>query len=340
LCLDRGANINAVTDKGQTALQGASLRGADTLIAWLMSHGAKVNAKDKIVQTFSAKVSALGTSTGGLSPSVPANLACEACSGTLTATSSAPWLIITSIGGGSIRFNVFSNTSSSSRTGVIQVEGASNKVTVTIEEAGSTAPVLDRQVTYLYQHILGREPDASGFALWTGPSDTGAPSVLGRMTADLLNSAEAQDSDVSVMAMFQAINGSAPDYATWLAALQALRNGSTAQAQFAAILGSSSCGRGTQATFECLYGNMLGRGPTSGELTAALAAQPFKLFTGLLTSPEFRRTRAFAKDYSNPIYVTMLYYLILERPPNPSELADASNSAGLTGSAEFLARFQ
>jgi hypothetical protein len=113
-----------------------------------------LNAKDEkghntlgnIVQTFSAKVSALGTSTGGLAP------------GTLTASSSAPWLVITSITGSSVGFNVFGNTSTSPRTGVIQAAGAANKATLTIGEAGSTAPVLNRQVTYLYQRILVREP--------------------------------------------------------------------------------------------------------------------------------------------------------------------------------------
>ena len=315
LCLDHGADINALADKGVTALQGASLRGADTVIAWLMSHGADVNAKDKVVQTFSAKVSALGTSTGGLYPSVPANLACNACSGTFTATSSAPWLVITSIAEGSIGFNVFSNTSKSLRTGAIQVTGASNKVTVTIEEAGSSAPILNRQVAYLYQHILGREPDAAGFAAQS----------LARMTTDLLDSAEARDSDFRVMAMYQAINGSAPEYSTWLTALQELRNGKTAQSEFTAMLGGGSCG------VECMYRNMLGRAPTATELAAGIA-EPFALFTSLFTSPEF------AKDHANALYVTMLYYLILERAPNPSEFND--QSAGLTGRAEFLARFE
>jgi hypothetical protein len=177
LCLDHGANINAVADKGQNALQGASLRGADTVIAWLMSHGADVNAKDKVVQTFSAKVSALGTST------VPASLACNACSGAFTATSSASWVVITSIAEGSVHFNVFSNTSSSPRKAVIQVEGARNKATLTIDQDGSTAPVLNRKIVYLYQHLLRREPDASEFALWTGQG----AAALARMIADVFD---------------------------------------------------------------------------------------------------------------------------------------------------------
>jgi hypothetical protein len=83
--------------------------------------------------------------------------------------------------------------------------------------------------------------------------------------------------------------------------------------------------------------NMLGRAPTSSELAAGIMAQPFTLFTRLFTSSEF---------LSKGLYVTMLYYLILERAPNPSDLALWLNaggngqSAGLIGSAEFLARFQ
>jgi hypothetical protein len=30
---------------------------------------------------------------------------------------------------------------------------------VAVEEAGSTAPILSREVAYLYQRVLGREPD-------------------------------------------------------------------------------------------------------------------------------------------------------------------------------------
>ena len=77
-----------------------------------------------------------------------------------------------------------------------------------------------------------------------------------------------------------------------------------------------------------------------------------------MTGPEFRSMEGFMKDHTNSLYVTMLYYVILERAPSPAELSrwlDAANSggpgiyfnqaetgpsAGLTGSAEFLARFK
>ena len=128
LCLDHGADINAATGKGETALHGATMRGANTVISYLVSRGADVNAKNEkgraaftdIVQEFSAQVPATGTSTDGYSPSVPATLACNACSGTFTATSSAPWVLITSVADGAIAFNVFSNISTSPRAATLE----------------------------------------------------------------------------------------------------------------------------------------------------------------------------------------------------------------------------
>lgn len=136
ICLDHGAKINTATGKGQTALHGASVREANDVVAFLVSHGADPNAKDDkghralgmLVQTFSANAPAEGTRT-------PATLACAACTGTFTATSTAPWLVITSTDGGQIAFNVLPNPTSSSRTATIQVIGATNKVTLTIEQA-------------------------------------------------------------------------------------------------------------------------------------------------------------------------------------------------------------
>ncbi len=275
----------------------------------------------------------------------------------MTVSSSAPWTVITSVAGSSASFNVFSNTKSSPRSAVIQLALGSNAMALTLNQAASTASALDRQVTFLYQRTLGREPDASGLANWTGQ---GAP-ALGRMTADLLDSKEGQDSDFETMAMYQAIDGSAPAYSTYLTALQALRNRTPAQSQFTAILGGSACPRSAQATVECLYENLLGRVPTASELSAGIAQQPFTLFTNLFTSPEFQSTRGFTTDHTNSLYVTMLYYLILERTPGESELGSwlsVANSGGpgiyynqiptqllilgngFTNSAEFLAGFQ
>jgi len=47
LCVDRGLDINAATDRGETALHGAALRGANTIITYLVEKGAKLDAKNK-----------------------------------------------------------------------------------------------------------------------------------------------------------------------------------------------------------------------------------------------------------------------------------------------------
>lgn len=47
LCVTLGFDVNAATDKGETALHGAARRGADTIIQYLAGQGAKINAANK-----------------------------------------------------------------------------------------------------------------------------------------------------------------------------------------------------------------------------------------------------------------------------------------------------
>jgi ankyrin repeat protein len=46
LCLDAGVDINAVDERGQTALHGAALQGYDDVVRFLAAHGAKLDIKD------------------------------------------------------------------------------------------------------------------------------------------------------------------------------------------------------------------------------------------------------------------------------------------------------
>jgi len=327
LCLDRGADINAATDKGETALHGATMRGANSVISYLVSRGADVNAKNEkgraaftdIVQEFSAQVPASGTSTGGYYPSVPATLACNACSGTFTATSSAPWVVITSVANGSISFNVFSNISGSPRTAVVEAARAGNKAVLTITQAASTEALSKRQVALLYQQILGREPD---------PGQPQLP--LDNLAASLLNRPEARDSDFEAMAMYQAVTGAPPQYPVWLAALQAIRNGLTAESQFTAIPGGGTCAA------ECIYKNLLGRAPSTVELAAHKSQPPFAIFSVVFNSSEFHSAGGFTTDHTNSLYVTMLYHLLLQRAPNPAELAQLLQTANAAGPGVYF----
>jgi len=47
LCVSLGLDVNAATDKGETALHGAAHRGADTIAKYLIENGANVKARNK-----------------------------------------------------------------------------------------------------------------------------------------------------------------------------------------------------------------------------------------------------------------------------------------------------
>jgi ankyrin len=47
LCLEWGGDVNAVNDAGYTALHGASFRGANEVVEFLVDHGAKMDVKNK-----------------------------------------------------------------------------------------------------------------------------------------------------------------------------------------------------------------------------------------------------------------------------------------------------
>ena len=47
LCLERGADVNAVNSQGFTAVHGAANRGFDAMIKFLAEHGARLDVKDK-----------------------------------------------------------------------------------------------------------------------------------------------------------------------------------------------------------------------------------------------------------------------------------------------------
>jgi len=62
-CLKAGADVNAVDNRGQTALHGAAAQGYDQVVKYLAEHGANVSLKDKQGKT--ALDSAIGNAGGG-----------------------------------------------------------------------------------------------------------------------------------------------------------------------------------------------------------------------------------------------------------------------------------
>ena len=51
VALDQGADVNQASTRGETALHGAAGRGADTIVDFLVAHGAKIDAKNRQGQT-------------------------------------------------------------------------------------------------------------------------------------------------------------------------------------------------------------------------------------------------------------------------------------------------
>ena len=47
LCVDLGLDVNGSTDKDETALHGAALRGADSIVKFLVEKGANIDARNK-----------------------------------------------------------------------------------------------------------------------------------------------------------------------------------------------------------------------------------------------------------------------------------------------------
>jgi hypothetical protein len=204
----------------------------------------------------------------------------------------------------------------------------------------------------LYEQLLGRDPDASGFAFWTGSGGT----ALGQMADSFLTSPEAFNIDFVAMAVYQAATGAPPTFAQYSAAVSALRAGT----QTVSGLFNSLTGTGYTAT--TLYQNLLNRAPTAQEITNANGAGLANWFEALIgyqnnntpvetPNNEFQSTGAFhttlAADHSNGLYVRMLYYVILGRDPDAAGLnfwTGIANQGGpgvlFEGNAGYSTRIQ
>jgi ankyrin repeat protein len=70
LCVAQGLDVNAATDKGETALHGSANRGVDTIVKYLLEKGAKMDVKNK--QGFTPLDIAMGKTSGvGVAPKPP-----------------------------------------------------------------------------------------------------------------------------------------------------------------------------------------------------------------------------------------------------------------------------
>ena len=66
LCLDKGADVNAANDRGDTAMHAAAQRGSDKIVQFLADHGARLDLKNKSGRTPLDLAMGIGVaSTGG-----------------------------------------------------------------------------------------------------------------------------------------------------------------------------------------------------------------------------------------------------------------------------------
>lgn len=253
------------------------------------------------------------------------------CEGQFIAESytGAPWLAA-NVGGNTLTFTALSNASTLTRTGVIAISSSTGATaSVSVTEAPDSETLVQREVRLLYQAVFGRDPDAGGFAFWTGAGGAG----LGQMADSFLTSTEAFDSDFAVMAAYQAAIGAPPTYAQFTTSVAAIRSGAqTIPGLYLSLAGPNTTA--TASTVTSLYLNLLNRAPLPSETVLAEAnglAATFSILTGFpagtssiapigAVANEFQSTGAFHVDHTNGLYVTMLYLVILGRDPDPGGL--------------------
>ena len=273
--------------------------------------------------------------------------------GAWTATSSNPEFlqIVTGAGGsgaGSVSYSLLNNTHNLAQPYSITVASGAASASYTVTESGSGDNQVYREVYALYEQLLGRDPDPTGFAFWTGSGGAG----LGQMADSFLTSPEAFNSDFLIMATYQATTGAAPTFAQFTAAAANLRAGrQTATGLFNSLINGSY-------TASTLYQDLLNRQPTGSEVNQANGAGLANWFQTLIGYPgsvtpvstpnnEFQSTGTYTTDHTNSLYVQMLYFMILSRDPDPSGLSfwlGVANSGGpgilFQGGAGFATRIQ
>jgi hypothetical protein len=270
------------------------------------------------------------------------------------AASNSFWLTVTAGATGNasiatpVTFNALSNATSSSRTGTITVTPATGlPVVFSVAQPGSTAPLIDLEVTALYQGILGHDPDTGGYNFWTQLGQFG----LGQMADGFFTAPESFNTNFAVIAAYQAATGGPPAYAQFLPTVAGIRQGTqTIPGLFTTLTAGSA---GYSAT--TLYQNLLNRAPGSSEAAACIAAGLSSCFETIIGYQQTNApigtagnewqstcgggacigvgstTHPGTGDHTNAIYIHMVYFTILRRDGDPGGLAFWLGIANLDG---------
>jgi uncharacterized repeat protein (TIGR02543 family) len=300
-----------------------------------------------------------GQANCGVLPETPQSFTVtpSAACGPWTATSSNPEFLQLAAGGfsgngaGAVAYTLLNNTHTLPQTYTITVASGGASAAYTVNQAGSGDSQVYREIYALYEQLLGRDPDAAGFAFWTGSGSAG----LGQMADSFLTSPEAFNSDFAVMAAYQASTGAPPTYAQFTAAVASIRAGTqTVPGLFNSLLTPGY----SPAT---LYQNLLNRAPSAGDssCTSMSLANCFQSIVGFpasatpvgSTNNEFQSTGIYhttpSADHTNALYVQMIYYVTVSRDPDAGGLSfwtGVANSGGpgvlFQGSAGYSTRIQ
>ena len=371
-----GASYPPITVTVNVAANASSPQVNQVSVSGCCSAAAEASATDSttivsgtcliVLSPTGATLPATGTSTAaacpnasqpacGFYPETPQSFTVTpspAC-GAWTAVSSNVGFVQVTAGGtgngtGMVSFTAFTNTHNSSRSAAITVASGSASAVFTITETGLADSLAYRQVYALYEQILDRDPDAPGFAFWTGQGAAG----LGQMADSFLTSPEAFNNAFTVIVAYQAALGQPPRFAQFAAALDAIHSGTQTESGLFDTLA------GPGFTAAALYMNLLGRQPQASETTAfntngALAAFENIIGYPAASSPigaannEFQSTGSFHTDHTNALYIDLLYFTILDRDPDQGGFAfwtGIANAAApgllFQGAAGFPARIQ
>jgi hypothetical protein len=240
-----------------------------------------------------------------------------------TAVSDSPRLAITSGASGNgaaasttVALSMRTNSTTLPQTAHITLSGTMSglpfNMAFTVTQAGSVENQLQRVVRALYQTILGREPDAGGWAFWTSPSvpvDGNGVALVNVMADDFYRSAEFQGNGFAIFSIYDAVMGRLPSFAEWSAGTSAIRNLTATPAQIVdALAGTVS----NAAFVQMAIGNGLGRPATPAEISSYSAQ-----LNGGQSKFDFLNNVIFAdpafQNATNGAFVAMLYYTILVR---------------------------
>ena len=180
-----------------------------------------------------------------------------------------------------------------------------------------TSPFFVRQI---YRDLLSRDPDAGGFAYWTGLIDAG---TLTRsvVASSLFTSPEFTQSGLYVIKLYVGILGRDPDFGGWFNWVAALRNGATPAAVLNAFLASAefqnTYGSLSNSDFvNLVYRNVLQRPPDPGGLANWLG----QLNGGQLSRGAMMAAFVNGPEFDNLIrpraYANLCYMGFLRRTPD------------------------